>query len=69
MVLGCQTPSPLEDEDGSRRDSRREEESELRKGPGCLVLPLAGVTIVSCFLGYRWPSKGHWAVQDSDGAL
>ena len=34
-----------------------------RKGSGCGCLPSSPpcVTIVSRFLGYRWPRKGHWA--------
>lgn len=33
------------------------------KGSGCGCLPSSPpcVTIVSRFLGYRWPRKGHWA--------
>ena len=30
-------------------------------GCGCLLSSPPCVTIVSCFLGYRWPRKGHWA--------
>lgn len=39
----------------------QEREERVSKGSGCLLFFPPSVTIVSRFLGYQWPRKGHWA--------
>lgn len=47
---------------GSCLDSRQRREWEREgSGWGCLPSSPPRVTIVSRFLGYQWPRKGHWA--------